>query len=770
MRRNKSLATECRWRTLNNGTRRVKIENSNNPNTVSAERMRVKRHTILFIFLGAIAAAGLVGLQACGSGAGSTTGATVTSVNLTLASSNVAINTSTNVTAQVNTSNNSVITSTSVTWKVNGVAGGNSTVGTIVPSTTNLQVGIYTAPAVVPDQNNGQVNITATAPQDPSNSTDTAVVTSNTVVITITAGQGLLVNPAGQSVPAGGSFQFSATLNSLPDPNAKWSLISANGGDLGSIDADSGLYTAPLSPPPGQMVTITAKDNGISATAVATIVYSDASLKGPFAFAYSGGTGANFVAVAGSFIADGQGGITSGVEDVENFSTGISTQVPIQNGSYLVAPDGRTQVTLNPGGQAASTLQFALMSTQHALMIRFDQNAVASGTVDQQDLNALTNSDSVITGPYVFGVAGEDLSKNTMGAAGKFSASGTGTIPATNTIFDVNDGGTVTTPTSVPTSSTSLTGVYGFDPAFPGTGRGTVTLTLTAHTSTNNSNSNEVLAFAFYVVDSSHLHLVEIDHNALLAGDLFGAPGGNSFTAASLAAGNYALTSSGSSSSGAYAAGGVFASDGAGNVTGGALDTNNAGTVGPTTTIGSCAYSVDATTGRVDLKLFNGAGACPGGASASTSEFSVYQTAQASAVMLEIDANAITSGLAYKQAASPAALKGSFATSIAGQGTAQNVAGAIPQDAVGQLTLAGAAISSGTIDINNFNAVFRGDPVSTGSTIAAPDANGRAAAVLKATNPTVTFTLMYYLIDANRALMVDLDKTRVGTGMIARQF
>jgi hypothetical protein len=113
---------------------------------------------------------------------------------------------------------------------------------------------------------------------------------------------------------------------------------------------------------------------------------------------------------------------------------------------------------------------------------------------------------------------------------------------------------------------------------------------------------------------------------------------------------------------------------------------------------------------------------------------------------------------------------GSFAVNIAGQGTAQNVAGAIPQDAVGQLTLAGAAVSKGTLDINNFNAVFSGDPVSTTSTIAAPDANGRSTATLSATNPTVGFSLIFYLIDANRALLLDQDKTRVGTGFVARQF
>lgn len=726
--------------------------------------MRVKAYSILLL---AVAVAGLAGLEACGSGASSSTTATVISLTLAPTTLTVSINSTGNVAATPTLSNNTVVTTTVITWIVNGVAGGDSTVGTIAPSPTNQLVGIYTAPSVVPATN---ILITATTPQNPSNSTDTTVVTSNAVTVTFGTAQGLVVSPSGQSVPAGASFQFSALLNNVPDPNATWSVSSMNGGDIGKIDPNNGLYKAPLAPPPGQTVTVTAKDGNASATAVATITYSDASFQGPFAFAYSGGSGANFIAVAGSFVADGQGGIVGGVEDIENFSTGVSVQVPIQNGSYLVGPDGRTKASLNTGGQAGSTLQFALMSNQHALVIRFDQSAVASGTIDQQDVNALTNSNSVISGPYVIGVAGEDLSQKTMGVAGKFSASGTGLISAPNSIFDVNDGGTVTTPTSAPTSTVSISGNYGFDAAFPGTGRGTLTLTLTTHTSTNNSNSNEQLQFAFYVVDSTHIHLVEIDHNALLAGDMFAAPAGNSFSTASLTAASYPFTASGSTSAGAYAAGGVFKSDGGGNITGGAFDSNNAGTPGANTTIGTCAYGVDATTGRIDLRLFTGAGACPGGADANTSEFAAYQTMQGSALMLEIDANAISSGMAFKQAPAPAAVAGSFAMNIAGQGTAQNLAGAIPQDTVGQVTLGGTGVSSGTIDINNFNAVFSGDPVSTTSTFAAPDANGRGTATLKATNPTASFNLMYYLIDSNRALLLDQDKTRVGTGLIARQF
>jgi hypothetical protein len=60
--------------------------------------------------------------------------------------------------------------------------------------------------------------------------------------------------------------------------------------------------------------------------------------------------------------------------------------------------------------------------------------------------------------------------------------------------------------------------------------------------------------------------------------------------------------------------------------------------------------------------------------------------------------------------------------------------------------------------------------VGTTSTIAAPDTNGRGTATLNATNPAVSFSLIFYLIDANRALLLDQDKTRVGTGFIARQF
>lgn len=725
----------------------------------------MRRKAKLLLALGA-SVAGLAALAACGGGGSSTT--TVTSIVITPEQTNVPLNTSTNITAVVNLSNTAVTTSTAVTFLINTAActtvGPQCPAGTIVPSPTNPQVGVYTAPMTAPGVNNNTVSITATAPRDPSSTTDTSVVTSNIVALTIGSGLGLAIVQGTADVPALGAFQFSATLNSVADPNARWAVTQVPGVDVGAIDPVSGLYAAPAFPPPGGTVTITATDMSAPSPANATvkIVYSDGSLKGPFAFAYSGGTGSSFQAIAGSFVTDGQGNILSGVEDVDSFATGVRTRVPIFSGNYLVGPDGCVNATLNTGLQAGTTWEFALTSNKHAQMIRFDKSNTASGTIDQQNLDDLTNSLSVISGPYVLGVSGFDAGLHPLGVAGRFSSDAAGGIPLGNTIVDMNDNGSVTP------ADRTLHGTYSFDAANPGTGRGTLTLTSTA---------TGQIQYAFYIVDSTHLRLVEIDANDFLAGDAFSSPAGNSFTAGSLAKANFLFTAVGTSGAGAYAAGGVFASDGGGNITGGAFDVNNAGSVPASAALGSCAYTVDSTTGRVDLKLFSGSGACPAGPSASLAEYAAYQTAQGTAVMLELDANAITSGLAFQQQSTSTLPLGSFAVGLATRGVGQDSPNSVEQDATGSIALsgatgaAGAGLTSGNLDINDFDAVFQSDPASaSASSIGTPDSNGRGTAILNATDPTVTFNLIYYIIDSSRALLLGSDTTRVGSGIVARQF
>jgi hypothetical protein len=693
-------------------------------------------------------------LVACGGGSGNAGGTgTVTAVAITPASASVPLNEQVFFQASVTlTSSSSAGTSTAVTWEVNGTAGGSSTIGTIVASSTDVQEGIYTAPAVAPGTNNNEVNITAVAPEFPGSSTNSATITSNTAVVTIGGGLGLAISPTAATVPAGGNRQFAATLNGLADPSATWSVSSTNGGDVGTINAQTGLYTAPSFPPPGATVTITATDpnSAAPATATATIIYSDQSLNGPFAFSYAGNDSSGFLAVAGSFVSDGQGDIVSGVEDTESFASGVSTALPF-TGTYSVGADGRATATIN-NGHGTATWQFALTTSMHALLIRLDANATGSGTIDQQNLNDLGTSSTILSGPFVFTASGLDAAFHPQATAGKFSAS-SGSIPQSATIIDVNDAGVLASGSS---GDTSLSGTYQFDTANAGTGRGTLTLT---------SATTGARQFTFYLIDNTHLHIVEVDQAAYLAGDVLSGASGTNFTTAELAAATYAFTTGGDSatvSNGAFGEGGLFISNGAGEVTGGALDTNNADTVNANATVVTCPYAVDPTTGRIALML--AASSCP-----ASANFAAYQTAQGSALIIELDSTAVSTGIALQQTATTA-LTGDFAFVLAGQGMFHASPSSVQPEAEGQATIAGSGVS-GNLDIDNFSATFRNDALNTTtSTIAAPGTNGRGTAVIEGIDPDVTYNLVYYVVNANTALFFDNDTNRVVIGSIVRQF
>jgi hypothetical protein len=707
--------------------------------------------------LAAMAIAGVVNLSACGGGGGTVS---VTALTLSPTTANVPLGQTSELTLTVTFTNPSDAASTTpvLTYLVNGVAGGSALTGTITASANDAQVAVYTAPVNAPGSDNNQVNITATTPSIPGSTTNTNIVTSNTAVLSLTAGTGLTVSPSTAIVGAGGSFQFNAVFNGS-NTSVTWAVTPSGTQNVGTINASTGLYTAPPFPPLGGTVTITGTQDGVTSSAVATITYSAASLKGPFSFSYSGNDKTGFLAAAGSFQADGGGFIVSGVQDTDSFSTGPSAQVPI-TGTYTVAPDGRGTISLKSGQGAGTvnTLQFVLSTNQHGLLTRFDPTFTGSGTLDQQNLDALSNSASVVTGPYVFEVGGADASFNPLGIAGRFTSNGSGTIPNTATVIDVNDNGTIKS------SDPTLAGTYAFDTLFPGSGRGTLTLT---------SNSSGTIKYAFYVVDGTHLRLVEADNNAYLEGDAYSGVVGNSFSAATLADGNYPFTEGGNSPTGLYSAGGIFTSDGKGNISGGIFDSNNAGTQTATggVTMGTCTYTVNQTTSRIDLRLQLASGACGATNGTTTAEFVGYPTAKGPTLLLEVDPIAVASGAAFLQTAAVTAFNGNLALSLSGRGIIHNNVAAIQGDVSGSIALTSSTATSGAIDINKFNAVYSNDLINTATTtIAAPTTPGRGTAVIAGTNPNVTYNVVYYVVSSNFALAYSSDATRNATGYLLQQF
>ena len=167
----------------------------------------------------------------------------------------------------------------------------------------------------------------------------------------------------------------------------------------------------------------------------------------PYAIAYSGHSGAAFFSIAGSFIADGNGNITSGTEDVNSGASGGSANTAIQASTYTVGPDGRTTANITTGMGTGVVWQFALVSNQHALMIRLDGNATGSGTIDQQ--NPIDFNSPFPLGNYAFGLSGMDAHSHATGVAGTLFANGNDTFPLGNGVLDLNDPGSSTTPTNV---------------------------------------------------------------------------------------------------------------------------------------------------------------------------------------------------------------------------------------------------------------------------------------------------------------------------------
>lgn len=709
----------------------------------------------------ALATICLLGLSACGGGGGGNNNLTP-SISITPAQASVAIGLTAHFQAVVTNSNSGV------TWEVNGIAGGNSAVGTIQGDASVADQGDYTAPSAVPSSN--PVSVTAVLASNKN-------VVSNAASVSVTAAQGLAVSPASTTAAAGTTVTFTATLNGAPDTNATWSVSSPGGGDVGTIGASTGIYTPPLFPPPGAQVTVKAVDGSNSGTATVTVTYGPASLSGTYAFAYTGDDGSGFFTAAGSFATDGNGNITGGVEDAEDLG-GVNSAVPISSGgTYTVSPDGATLINLTANGTPI-TLEAVLTTNLHGLLIRYDTIATGSGTIDQQTAADFGN----INGPYVFSLSGADgIGPYPLAFAGKFAASA-GTIPNTNAIVDVNDGGDVNG--NCPSGScnvapgspdTSLSGSYTTDQNNLSYGRGTLTLNATGF-SVFTATSTTQVTFAYYVVDKTHLHLVEIDGSSFTGGDMYEGLTGTGFGVSILPKGNYAFSIGGTSySNGAYAAGGVFASSGDGNVTGGIFDNNSGGIqINNGLTINQCAYQVDPATGRIDALLSVKSGNGCTTPSTSVQEFAVYQTAlaQPSSVMVEIDNNFLTSGNSYAQQGSPAGPTGTFALNLTGQGAFRNTPASYQQDALGVLALTGTAASSGTFFVNNYGSVEGGPLVVSSSSLTAPSGTyGRGTAKLIVNlSPNATYTLVYYYIDPQTYLLIDLDTNRIANGVIADQF
>jgi hypothetical protein len=562
------------------------------------------------------------------------------------------------------------------------------------------------------------VTITATTVDSSSATASSTAIAINATVISVAFST---TAPPPSSLATGTSATIAATVTGDPaGMGVNWSCAPATACSASSFSpasTDSGATTTFTAPANAGSVTITATSISDDAQSVnASVAITGTTVAQPLAagnytFWLSGtDTNSSPYYVAGAFtVAPGGtatgGTISAGEQDFVDYFY-VLQQDGI-TGSYTVTADGNLQITLNtndpcigPGanntcGQSGSTsagngqeiLNATLTSTpssatSSARIMEFDSWATGGGQLEPQSAPATSP-----LGGYAFSVSGLDANNPAfaLGIGGIINVDGTSgsnnTISGIGSVFDENDGGSLSPAQSFTASTVDATP--------DGFGRVTFTLNTTA------LGSPEI-ALVAYFVNGTHLRLVEGADNlgGTTGGQAFVQTGTGSFGTSSFLGSSYVFQTAGADNStdGFLQAAGVLTgnSDGttaSGNVSFNDLTTNITPQGGTAITGGT--YLVDQT-GRVTLSNLNVGGV--------TYNLQLYLDGNGNARVLSMDGNDEIDGIANLQ-------KGSLAASTFSGTYAMGAVGFDPNfldefDAVGPVVADGTANFPGLVDLN----------------------------------------------------------------------
>jgi hypothetical protein len=486
----------------------------------------------------------------------------------------------------------------------------------------------------------------------------------------------------------------------------------------------------------------------------------------------------------GVFNFDGKGNITSGqqtLNTVLGFSATYTVEGSTTPSTYFVGPDGRGLMTLNlqPTGnssQIQETYSFRVISSAEALVADIEANSgnSASGTLELQDPSAAT---SILTGAYAFITNGSDPgSANGPGAGipvptalgGVFNIDNnpsTGSISGEGSLADQD----YYNPTGSKRALLSCVPPAGMNGSVSQpTSLGIVTITLTGATCFGQTLPASI-QFTGYIVDASHLRLIESDDVDGMEGFLTAGIAVNqgsaagTFTAASLT-GPYVYGVVGYDINAAvpssFTSAGVINSDGTSDITG-INDTFYPGEF--------AAYTGNALTGTfsVDANGIGRANLVPKFSGASPKpkvSLLAYLTGNGTAPLVlwaegeDPNFPAIGTGIAYPQLANASSL--SFGnpetygfglteapSENAGTGTLQSTINGVAGKLTGTLD---------NINANNFPSAA-GPPAALLDTFALPaDKFGRIAGTFMNTGGAGPY-FEYYLVDNNHGFLEETD-------------
>jgi hypothetical protein len=631
----------------------------------------------------------------------------------------------------------------------------------------------------------------------------------------------ITVQAAGLSngtVPVNGTVSFTATVQGTATQvgeGVTWSLACPGGagtcGTLSSPYSASGAaitYTAPATISSNSLVTEVVAYAQAQPTAnnvsPITITTFDSGLKaGNYVLQAQGVENDAPYQFAGVITVDGQGNVTGGEQTVNSNGISVNDNILPAGSSYFLGNDGRGEITLNTGdtsigGNGIETFAFVFLNDSRnpqALISQFDilpaqTGASATGSMDIQNSATISTTPS---GSYAFVMSGTDILDNDVPLA----FGGVINIPTgQTTISGVTD--------EIIEETQKLSGVAFSTGSKISSGPdtlGQVTFKLLGFLGASHPQPITVL-LAGYIVDATHIRLIEIDTNANSGVTPFAETGGlaigqaagsyGTFTNASLPSGTtyvFGVTgvdlSSNSADNGylpsTLTSAGLFQADGSGDLTNGYTDTfllynliqKNPQAGAQISSQFSGAYSVDPSgTGRATLNDFTfNSPPSP----SYRPEFFFYLTGltgtDPAALVLGVgdpgpQANqhypSVGTGIAYKQSTATPAFSGDFGFSLTQQngtendGTAQFDANSTAQIVTG---IADTSINSGLSSLpdQSFGGTFIAPFTSNVPFPGVLENFNQSNAFAVGNNTNNQFTLNYYVIDPDHGFFVETD-------------
>ena len=568
------------------------------------------------------------------------------------------------------------------------------------------------------------------------------------------------------TVSIGASTAITAVVsNDSTTAGVDWALLcpsQANCGKLSSLHTASGAsvtYTPP-SAISGNSQTFTIQgfataDHTKNVVTSLAVTGFASILKGSYVFATKGEDINSVFQLAGVITMDGNGKITSGEQTHVDRLGAISD--PITGGSYFIGPDGRGTLTINTAdqniGQAGiENLSLVVLDNSRALIQTFDDpnlvpsNEASSGTLDLQTSTASP------TGGYAFVVGGIDVGSAPLSVGGVLNIDSPNTISGNGSVADENDAN------SGLVASNSVSGTLtGPD------GMGSLKLSL-------NAGFAPSVQFTGYVVDASHIELIETDVDGTGAG--FGCTSGiavgqgastGTFTSNGAFAGSYVFKILGQDPSwnpSSLASLGEFTADASGNVSTGYNDEVLAGI----SALNGTTFALsDSFTGTYSLDLLHGTGRVDSTITYTSNgpgpELIFYLTGNGNPpLVLDADSNSLGTGIsvgtgtAYPSAAPPSSFSGPFGVAFV-----QSSGSSIENDATGQATINSSTNTlAGFIDTTqttspNPDAKLTGTFLSPTSRFSGTLTNGFF------TTPNTTISVAFYPVDANKLFFIETD-------------